>query len=173
MDKSVKKRAGSLPCGRLRPAPETPVRPADRRVQELVERLENYCAEKGLRTSSARRKIVEVIVKDLIHFTSQQLLDQMDRRHPDVGRATLYRTIPVLVEAGILQEGPKTVEGQPSYELAEKRHHDHIVCLDCRAIFEFSNASIEKEQDELTEKLDFLPRNHMHVIYAHCQRLKK
>lgn len=160
-----------LPCGRARPARARPLENVSHRIASLVERFETYCNEQGLRKSNARRKIVEVIVRNLQHFTSQELVHRVVGRYPEVGRATLYRTIPVLVKAGILQEGPQTLEGHVSYELAESQHHDHIVCLDCREIFEFSSPRIEKEQDSVSLGLDFQPRTHSHVIYAHCLRL--
>ncbi len=155
-----------LPCGRTRPK-ETKVAPD---IKQLVQDLEAYCNSQGLRRSSIRRKILEVIVNDCTHFTPQELLARLERKEPEIGRATLYRTLPLLVESGILQEGPNTIEGFPSYELKQE-HHDHIVCLDCQAIFEFSNRKIEKEQDNLCEAMSFKAKHHTHVIYAHCLKL--
>lgn len=111
-------------------------------------------------------------MRDLRHFTSHELLTRAAIRFPELGRATVFRTVTVLVDAGLLNEGPKSASGSTSYELAAGDHHDHIVCLDCDAIFEFENAKVEREQENLASALDFAPQHHTHVIYARCKKLK-
>ena len=59
------------------------------------------------------------------------------------------------------------------YELSSSEHHDHIVCVDCHAIIEFHDESIENRQQELTQELGFTAQDHQHVLYASCDLLKK
>lgn len=158
-----------LPCGRVRQKKVDAREVTERQIKDLTDKFEKFCNEKALRTSTARRKIVALIVKEFEHFTLPEVLSRLEKKHPEVGRATLYRTIPFLVAAGILQEGAKSREGLPLYELAKKKHHDHIVCLDCNEVFEFENETIEREQEKITHRNNFLPERHTHVIYAHCR----
>ncbi len=117
--------------------------------------------------------MLETIVYEARHFRVQDLLARLGRRHPEVGQATLYRNLPILVESGILQEGPTDADGQTFYEAAHEEHHDHIVCVDCRRIFEFHDEAIESRQVSVAKRLGFAPRDHRHVIYASCEYLAK
>ena len=158
----------TLPCGRT--APSTKINSSDSRLllEELIERLENYINARSLKKTEARGKILETIVFEARHFTALDLLAHLAKRHPDIGKATLYRNLPILVDSGIIQEGPPDHSGQTLFELTGEDHHDHIVCMDCRAIFEFNDETIEVRQEALAKKLHFVPQDHRHVIFASC-----
>lgn len=152
-----------LPCGRPSPAGHNPPL-----LERALARLREYCAEQSLNRTEAREKILETIVQEGRHFTALELLEAVGKRHPEVGKATVYRTLPVLVASGLLEEGPTDPDGNALYELAGEGHHDHIVCLDCRRIFEFHDEAIERRQDRVADGLSFTPKGHRHVIYAAC-----
>lgn len=163
-----------LPCGRpLTAAPEVTGEGARTLLANLLKRLDEYVAAQGLNRSDARRKIIETIVREGRHFRALDLLAWLSERFPEVGKATLYRTLPVLVASGVLQEGPTDSEGQVLYELADGDHHDHLVCLDCRQIFEFHDDAIEARQDAVAARMGFRTRSHRHVVYAHCDYREK
>jgi Fur family ferric uptake transcriptional regulator len=142
-------------------------------TEKLIKKLDDFVLKSGLKRSDVRNKILEVIVKKARHFTIADLIPVLQKRYPDVGRATLYRTLPIFVSSGILQEGPQDPLGQTYYELAEGEHHDHIVCLDCREIFEFHDDQIEKRQLAVASSMRFSVENHGHVVYARCQDLSR
>jgi Fur family ferric uptake transcriptional regulator len=67
-------------------------------------------------------------------------------------------------------------DGQVFYELCEMEsdeHHDHIVCMDCRRIFEFHDEGIEARQAQISKEMGFVAEKHTHVIYAKCQYLNE
>ncbi len=162
-----------LACGR--PLPPTVESAQDSRalLSQLSARLDAHCQAKSLNRTEAREKILETIVFEARHFTARDLLKRLQKRFPEVGRATLYRNLPVLVESRVIQEGPQDPDGHTNYELTEEHHHDHIVCVDCRQIFEFHDDLIEKRQNRLTSDMGFAAREHRHVIFASCEYLKK
>lgn len=163
-----------LPCGRPARLTQERTQPAtDLLLEKLVTRLNVYCAEKKLNRSETREKILEAIISGAQHFTALDLLERLQKQFPEIGKATLYRNLPILVESGILQEGPHDSKGQVLYELSNDSHHDHIVCLDCRRIFEFHDDQLEKRQDKISGDLCFTPRSHRHVIFAACDYLRK
>lgn len=141
-------------------------------VESLYEsarnKLEAYVAREGLKRSGARNKILKTVVYEVRHFRAQDLLDRLAKRYPEIGKATLYRTLPILLESGIIQEGPIDSEGQVYYELTGGSHHDHIVCLDCHRIFEFHDRAIEKQQERVVGEMKFTTKTHKHVIYGSC-----
>lgn len=163
----------ALRCGRPLPVAVHTVSQQRTLLLQMLQKLENYVSEHQLRHSDVRRKIVETIVYEARHFTSLDLLEYLNKRHPEVGKATLYRTLPILIESGIIQEGPTDPSGQVLYEIADETHHDHIVCIDCKRIFEFQDSVIEDRQDTLAKTLSFAPVDHRHVIYAKCEFLKR
>lgn len=137
--------------------------------KQFQSRLENYVREKGLKQSSVRTQILEIILGMGSHFSVNELTETIREVSPAIGAATVYRNIPLLIEAGVLQETLKTESGQAFYEVADDDHHDHIVCLDCGRIFEFHDEKIEKEQEKITKQMQFAPQAHRHVIYANCE----
>jgi Fur family ferric uptake transcriptional regulator len=162
----------TLPCGRPLPRPAESHASDSETLPEVLKRLEAYTSAHELNHSEAREKILETIVLEARHFTATSLLAHLKKRHPEVGKATLYRNLPILIQSGIIQEGPQDPSGQALYELADDHHHDHIVCLDCQRIFEFHDDSIEQKQDVLCDKRGFEVKSHRHVIYASCKYRK-
>jgi Fur family ferric uptake transcriptional regulator len=157
-----------LPCGRDRPI-RKPAAPAA--LGEWRRRLESFLSENGLRRSDQRFQIVETILEKGGHFSAQELIDAVRSRNPEIGPATVYRNIKLLCDAGLLIETLTDHEGRTFYEFSSDDHHDHIVCLDCNAIFEFHEPKIEAIQSKMCSDSDFRISGHRHVLFAHCNRL--
>jgi len=174
----IKKAAGatarpkrSLPCGRSLPS-EFP-RAAGKGHAALIVRLRNFIEKKDLNHSASRDLILNAMFAFRTHFSIGQLVKKFQTAHSHIGAATVYRNIPLFLEAGVLRESFTDAGRQPFYELARAGHHDHIVCLDCTAVFEFHETAIESSQDRVISKLNFIPADHKHVIYAHCKLLSR
>ncbi len=134
--------------------------------------LEEFLNSKGLRQSDQRNKVAVIALGQKDHFEIQDLVTQVQGKHPELGPATVYRTMTTLCEAGIMLETLRNDTGVPLYEPANEDHHDHIVCLDCGSIFEFHAESIEKVQNKLLNEHGFREARHRHVVYAHCDRVR-
>jgi Fur family ferric uptake transcriptional regulator len=137
-------------------------------LRKMSQKLEDFVAQKKLNRSDVRESILESIVLEGSHFRAQDLFERLKKRKPGIGRATLYRNLPVFVASGVIKEGPEDSEGNTFYELSDDEHHDHIVCLDCGAIYEFHDPFIEKRQEVVADKMRFQAQTHKHVVYAHC-----
>lgn len=137
-------------------------------LNSCLEKLNHHLQEKNLKHSEVRDQILKVIVEEARHFTAVELLPKLQENYPGFGKATLYRNLPVLVEAGVLQEGPPDKDGNPQFELTNSTHHDHLVCEDCGEIFEFHDEVIETQQARLAKKMSFEVSKHQHVIYVKC-----
>ena len=160
-----------MACGRPKPNPPSTKR-ADLGLAWQA-RLEAYLTANQLNRSESRNKLLEVLLEEREHFTVPRLVHKVSQKHPEIGAATIYRNLPVLLGAGILRETFTDEEGQKVYEASEEEHHDHIVCLDCQAVFEFHDEGIESAQEKITNQLKFSAVNHRHVIYARCAYLKR
>ncbi len=137
------------------------------------QRFRDFLAQKNLRLTSQRQAIIETVFGTHQHFTADQLLEWSRRRDGSVSRATVYRTLPLLTESGLVREmdfGKDHKFYDPNY--AEHPHHNHIVCSDCEKIMEFDSKKIEQIENEITHKLGFSVKSHRLQITATCEELK-
>ena len=125
----------------------------------------------GRRNTHQRDRIVEAFFQAGGHVTLQQLLDRV----PDegIGFATVYRTMKMLVEAGVAHERRFGDSDQTLYELADMdEHHDHVICVRCGRIEEFEDEIIERRQHEVAAALDWQVTHHRHEIYGICPQCR-
>src|SRR3954467_10867760 len=138
------------------------------------ERFMHFLAHKNLRITSQRQAIVDTVFGTQQHFTAEQLLEWSRQRDRSVSRATVYRTLPLLTESGLVREmdfGKDHKFYDPNY--AEHPHHNHIICQDCEKIVEFESQKIEKIENEISHRLGFSVKTHRLQITATCEELKK
>ena len=132
------------------------------------EKLKRYVHENNLKTTQQRNRILEIFVEQNRHMTPEEVLDAVHPHVPSVGLATIYRTMKLLVKAGIAHER-RFADGLLRYEIAvEGEHHDHIICLDCGKIVEFEDEMIEERQRFVAREKGFEIRSHRLDLYARC-----
>src|SRR5881394_1973123 len=133
-----------------------------------------FLDQKNLRLTSQRQAIIDSVFSTEEHFTAEQLLEWSRRRDRSVSRATVYRTLPLLTESGLVREmdfGKDYKFYDPNY--AEHPHHNHIICQDCEKIVEFESEKIEKLENEISHRLGFAVKAHRLQITASCEELKR
>lgn len=126
-------------------------------------------ADKGLRKTTQRDAIIEAAFSTKEHFNAEELLEMAKKIDLSVSRATVYRTLPLLVESGLLREldlGGETKIYDPNF--LEHPTHNHLVCVDCKKIIEFEDTNMELLENCITRRLGFSPANKMVKIEAHC-----
>ncbi len=111
----------------------------------IQERLDEFIRRKGLRRTGQRDVII--FSKDE-HFTAEELFDRVRKSSNDISRATVYRTLALLVEADLLRE-IDLGENQTTYDpnFLDKPAHNHLVCIDCGRVVEFEDAHIDLLND--------------------------
>ncbi len=142
--------------------------PAANLVRTAVVRLEAVLASHGLRLTSSRRAIVDAILGRQGHFAIEELVEDLGSRGLSASKATVYRALPLLIEAGIVK--PAVVTGdEKSYERAVGReHHDHLVCGGCGAVVEFEYDAIEILQREVAARHGFTLEGHILQLVGRC-----
>lgn len=132
------------------------------------ERIMRYLRGRGLRSTDARRKIVEVVLDTDDHFTAEDLLDRIRGRGYRVSRASVYRTLSLLCEGGFV-ESREFQRGQLMYErMFGQEHHDHLICTKCDRIVEFENDEIERLQEEVASAHGFRLESHSLRLFGRC-----
>ena len=138
--------------------------------QRLRAELEGLLTRRGLRSTAQRRLILDRLFEVGEHFTADDLIADVRNADASVGSATVYRTLRMLVDAGLLQEHRFADTEGTRFELTvPDEHHDHIICLDCGAIREFEEPLIEQLQDRVAAQFGFKLEYHTHQLYARCK----
>jgi Fur family ferric uptake transcriptional regulator len=141
-------------------------------VDSFRNRLREHVQRHGLKTSSRRDLILETLASANRHITAEELLRAVRTKDPRVGAATVYRTLRVLQESGIVAE--RHFEGGATrYELIGDHHHDHLICTQCKTIVEFEDDQIEAEQDRIAQTHGFELHSHRHELYGLCSRCRR
>ena len=138
------------------------------------QRIYDFIAQKGLRKTSPRDAIIEAAFSTTQHYTAEDLLAMARKIEPSVSRATVYRTLPLLVECGVLKEmdfGKEHKFYDPNY--VDHPTHNHLICVDCDRIVEFEDRNIETLEDCISKRLGFSPAAKIIRIEATCDELKR
>lgn len=136
-------------------------------------RLEEFIKRKGLRKTGQRDLIISSAFSKDEHFTAEELFDRVRKSNSDISRATVYRTLALLVEADLLREidlGDNQTTYDPNF--LDKPAHNHLVCIDCGRVVEFEDAHIDLLNDCVTRRLGFRPVRQTLKIEASCEQLR-
>jgi Fur family ferric uptake transcriptional regulator len=147
---------------------------ADTDKQAAKKKFIAFLAGKNLRLTAQRQAIIETVFSTDKHFTAEQLLDWSRQRDRSVSRATVYRTLPLLTESGLVREmdfGKDYKFYDPNY--ADHPNHNHIICQDCERIVEFESDKIDKIESEISHKLGFTVKTQRLQITGTCDQLKR
>lgn len=136
----------------------------------LIEKMKKALEEKGLRMTPQRGIIAEIISKSTDHPDIEELHKRTLRVDKSISIATIYRTVAVLEEAGII-ERHEFMNNRSRYETAAEQHHDHIINLETNEIIEFCDPQIEELQKAIVEKFGFKLVSHRLELY--CVPVKK
>lgn len=132
-----------------------------------------YLQENGLSLTPQRKVIVETFLETEGHFSAERLCELVKQRAPEVGQATIYRTLKLLVDSG-LADTIDGLDGSALYEHAYGHaHHDHLICLMCNKKIEIIDEVIEKQQEKVAANHDFQLTRHRMYLYGICSDCQK
>ena len=123
------------------------------------------CEAKGLRMTGQRRIIAGVLEEAEDHPDVEELYARASAQDPNISLATVYRTVKLFDEAGILDR-LEFGDGRARYEDAERDHHDHLIDLSSGEVIEFVDSEIEALQEKIAAKLGYELRGHRLELYG-------
>lgn len=135
-------------------------------------RLEQACREHGVRMTGPRRVIVDVLGDATDHPDAVELHRRAAAIDPRISLATVYRTVKLLQERGILARHA-FADGRSRYETASPEHHDHLIDIESGRVIEFQSDEIERLQEEVARRLGFAIVSHRLEIYARPIKVKR
>ena len=124
--------------------------------------------DQGYRPTVPRRAIIQILEGKLEGFTAEEIGSEL----PQVGRATIFRTIKLLMELGVICK-LNLLDGAPRYSLSRIEHHHHTVCVSCGNIGEFRAATIERLMRALGDDIPGDIVGHRIELYVMCNRCTK
>jgi len=135
--------------------------------------FQEFIARKGLKSTRQRGTVLESFLSSDNHMSTEDLYLKVREKNPNIGYATVYRTLKLFAEAGIARE-IHFGDGQTRYEhVAEGEHHDHLICTRCGAVTEFENETIERLQSEIAGQFGFVVEKHKLELYGICPKCRK
>lgn len=131
----------------------------------MTSRLEQVCLDKGMKMTEQRRLIARVLSESLDHPDVEEVYRRAAELDKNISIATVYRTVRLFEEAGIL-ERHDFGDGRARYEETRDDHHDHLIDVRNGKVIEFSNEKIERMQREVARQLGFNLVGHRLELYG-------
>ena len=136
------------------------------RSAKILERMK----KRGLRVTQPRRVILDDLDSAKEYVSAEEIYLRIHPKHPKIGLATVYRTLTLLTQIGIVTKF-EFGEGKARYEPLTDEHHDHLIDINTGEITEFVNEDIEKLQEQVAAKLGYKLVDHRLELYG--SKIKK
>ncbi len=123
---------------------------------------------RGLKITGPRKEILDFFFRSRKHLSPEELFIALRRLDPKIGRATVYRTLKVLKDAGLAAQvdlGDGSTRVEPAHD---RPHHDHLICTACGRLIEFTESELEKLQENIARRRRFHSQRHRLEIYGLC-----
>lgn len=133
--------------------------------------------EKGYKITSQRKYIIDIFLNLGGHVSVEEVFEEIKKRKnrdiqaKKIGIATIYRTLKMLKNLGLVSER-HFGDGRARYEITSE-HHDHLICKECGLTVEFLDQEIEERQKYIAQKHNFLLISHRHELLGLCQKCQK
>lgn len=138
------------------------------------ETLKEKLKEKGCKLTPQRRSILDIIVENEgKHLSTEEIYDLVKQKCPEIGLATVYRTMQMFDEVGIVYKH-NFDDGRSRYELNhnEDHQHHHLICVNCNKVIEVEEDLLEQLENEVEKKYDFTITNHNVKFFGYCNKCR-
>jgi len=137
-------------------------------VQREIDRFATFLQQQGLKLTAERSALVREIFATHYHFEADELLFKMKEKSLKISRATVYRTLELLVKSGMVRRVHLGEDHYHYEHVTGNSHHDHLICTTCGSVIEFHDPEIEQRQREICTRKRFTPTFHNLQILGIC-----
>jgi Fur family ferric uptake transcriptional regulator len=140
-----------------------------------IEKFKEKLKDKGYKLTTQRRVILDVIMENRDkHLSSEEIYDLVRLKYPEIGLATVYRTLQLFEELGIVYK-LNFDDGRNRYELYhnENHQHHHLICLKCGAVIEMEGDLLENLEEAIEKTKDFEIIDHNVKFFGYCSKCRK
>ena len=137
--------------------------------QQLLSQFKDILRRDGLKCTPQRVAVLEEIVKDQGHRDCEDIYLSLKEMERDVSRATVYRTLDILVKNGLARK-MDLGDGRARFESkVGSPHHDHLICTSCGDIIEFVDQDVEDLQEKIAKRYHYKLQRHVHQLFGICK----
>ena len=139
-------------------------------MKEEEKKFGAFLKENNLKTTPERMAVLKEVLLSDGHFDADQLLEEAQKYNRRISRATIYRVLPLLVEAGFVAETLLS-PGRVSYErIYGSQRHDHMICEDCQEVIEFRSVRLDELVEEICNSQGFVESGHRLSVRGLCRK---
>ncbi len=131
-----------------------------------------YLERRGLKLTAERQAVFDQLFARHEHVEADEILVRLRARGKKISRATIYRTLELLVDSGVVGRVRVGEIGYRYERLRAGEHHDHLICNECGRVIEFFEPRIESLQDEVCDRYGFLSISHSHQMRGICKQCR-
>ena len=142
-------------------------------VEKHVTKFQDFLQQQGLKLTSERTALIREIFSTHYHFEADELLFKMKQKNVKISRATVYRTLELLVKSGLVRRVHLGEDHYHYEHVSGNSHHDHLICTTCGGVIEFHDEALEQRQLEICEKKKFTPTFHNLQILGVCDSCRR
>lgn len=137
-------------------------------AQVAWRKFRSFLRERNERITEARRIILAQIISHTDHFRAEDIADDLRSGPQRVSRATVYRTLTLLVEAGLVRQIQDSPRGAYYESCLDAAHHEHMVCSKCGQFIEFAADALAAQINDICREHNFTHHTHQLVVYGLC-----
>ena len=138
-----------------------------------IPRFRTFLQQQGLKLTAERTALVREIFSTHYHFEADELLFKMKEKGVKISRATVYRTLELLVKSGMVRRVHLGEDHYHYEHVSGNSHHDHLICTTCGGVIEFHDEELERLQLAICEKKKFTPTFHNLQILGVCDSCRR
>ena len=142
-------------------------------VEREITKFQGFLQQQGLKLTSERIALVREIFSIHYHFEADELLFKMKEKNVKISRATVYRTLELLVKSGMVRRVHLGEDHYHYEHVTGNSHHDHLICTTCGGVIEFHDPVLEQRQREICERKKFTPTFHNLQILGVCDPCRR
>lgn len=138
----------------------------------MLSKIEELCQKNGVKLTENRKIIVRIISESKEHLDVEEVLRRVNKINSKIGIATVYRTLKLLEESGVIAKHEFSNTNKAHYETVEEgEHHDHLIDVSTGKVYEFFNIELENLKDKIAHDMGYELVGHRLELY--CKPLKK
>ncbi|MDK2901466.1 MAG: Fur family transcriptional regulator, ferric uptake regulator [Thermosediminibacterales bacterium] len=140
--------------------------------EDKIEEIERKLKERDYKLTSQRRATLDVLLESQSkHLNTEEIYNLVKTKYPDIGLATVYRTLQLLDELDIIHK-LNFGDGCYRYELnlQQQHHHHHLICLKCGEVFEFGDDLLETLEENIEKTSNFKILDHRVKFFGYCSK---
>lgn len=141
----------------------------------LVKLIKERLKERDLKLTPQRKATLDVLIENTSkHLSTEDIYELVKEKYPDIGLATIYRTLQLFDEFDIIKK-LNFGDGCYRYELSEeeKHQHHHLICLKCGNVFEFDDDLLDNLENKIEKNNNFLITDHIVKFFGYCKKCRQ